>query len=299
MAEGLSNPWGLAALPDGRILITEKSGSLRIVSPDGQISGAITGFPALADEGQGGLLDLSLSPDYETTRLVSFTLSERAAEGSVTALGRGRLNEAAGIVENFEILYRALPYHTSAGHFGSRVVIDEDGLIYLSTGDRQSNETRPTRRSRTMGTVDTCGSHRTGSLPRQSLHRKAGRHPGALLTGAPQCAGHGYRPAHGRGMDQRDGSARRGSLNLIRPGADYGWPAISYGLEYSGTPIGPGGTRAGGHGAARLLLGSRDRAFGHGFLSCGRHAGMAGQPVHRRIGQSAHQVAALCWKAAG
>ena len=243
VAEGLSNPWGLAALPDGRILITEKSGSLRIASPDGQISGAITGFPALADEGQGGLLDLALSPDYETTRLVYFTLSERAQSGSVTALGRGRLNEAAGMVEDFEILFRALPYHTSAGHFGSRVVIDEDGLIYLSTGDRQRDETRPNAQKPDKG---------HGKILRLTPDGQPA--PGNPFIGKPDAIPElyslGHRNVQGMDIDPRTGDVwisemgpRGGDeLNLIRPGLDYGWPAISYGIEYSGAPIGPGQT---------------------------------------------------------
>ncbi len=243
VAQGLRSPWGLAALPDGRILITEKSGSLRVVSPDGQISGAITGFPALADEGQGGLLDLALSPDFMETGLVYFTLSERAAGGSVTALGRGRLNEAAGLIEDFEILYRALPYHTSAGHFGSRVVIDDEGLIYLSTGDRQRDETRPNAQKPDNG---------HGKILRLAPDGQPA--PGNPFIGKPDAIPElyslGHRNVQGMDIDPRTGEVwisemgpRGGDeLNLIRPGLDYGWPAISYGIEYSGEPIGPGQT---------------------------------------------------------
>ena len=243
VAEGLQNPWGMAAMPDGRILITQKSGSLRIVSPGGQVSGAIKGFPPLAAEGQGGLLDLALSPDFEQTRLVYFTLSERAQSGSVTALGRGRLNEAEDMVEDFEILYRALPYHTSAGHFGSRVVIDSGGLIYLSTGDRQSNETRANAQKPDNG---------HGKILRLTPDgQPAPGNPFLSMPDAiPELYSLGHRNVQGMDIDQRSGDVwisemgpRGGDeLNLIRPGLDYGWPAVSYGIEYSGAPVGPGQT---------------------------------------------------------
>ena len=243
IAQGLQNPWGLAALPDGRILITQKSGSLRIVSPDGQISGPITGFPPLADEGQGGLLDLALSPDFEQSGLVYFTLSERAQEGSVTALGRGRLNEDEGRVEGFEILYRALPYFSSSAHFGSRIVIDGEGLIYLSTGDRQSLETRGNAQKPANG---------HGKILRLDLEGQPAPdnpfigHPEAI----PELFTLGHRNVQGMDIDPRTGKVwisemgpRGGDeLNLIRPGLNYGWPAISYGIEYSGEPVGPGKT---------------------------------------------------------
>ena len=243
VAEGLQGPWGMAAMPDGRILITQKSGSLRIVSPGGQVSGAITGFPPLAAEGQGGLLDLALYPDFEQTRLVYFTLSERAQSGSVTALGRGRLNEAEDMVEDFEILYRALPYHTSAGHFGSRVVIDSGGLIYLSTGDRQSNQTRGNAQKPDNG---------HGKILRLTPDGQPA--PGNPFLGVPDAIPElyslGHRNVQGMDIDQRSGDVwisemgpRGGDeLNLIRPGLDYGWPAVSYGIEYSGAPVGPGQT---------------------------------------------------------
>lgn len=241
VAQGLQEPWGMAAMPDGRILITQKSGSLRIASPDGQTSSAITGFPPLADEGQGGLLDLALSPDFEQTRLIYFTLSERAAAGSATALGRGRLNEAEALIEDFEMLYRALPYHTGAGHFGSRVVIDSAGLIYLSTGDRQSNETRGNAQN-----PDT-GHGKILRLTPDGQPAPSNPFPGRP-DAIPELYSLGHRNVQGMDIDPRTGDVwisemgpRGGDeLNLIRPGANYGWPSISYGIEYSGAPIGPG-----------------------------------------------------------
>lgn len=243
IAQGLQNPWGMAALPDGRILITQKSGSLRIVSPDGRTGGTISGFPLLADGGQGGLLDPALSPDFEQTGLIYFSLSERGQGGSVTALGRGRLNEADNKIEDFEILYRALPYHTSSAHFGSRVVIDSEGMIYLSTGDRQSIETRGNAQKPDTGHGKTLRLDPEG---RPAPGNPFIGSPGVL----PELYSLGHRNVQGMDIDPRTGDlwtsemGPRGGdeLNLIRPGLNYGWPAISYGIEYGGAPIGPGRT---------------------------------------------------------
>lgn len=244
IAQGLANPWGLALMPDGRMLITQKSGTLRIASTDGNLSEPIDGFSSIADEGQGGLLDLVLSPDFDQSRLIFFTFSERAQGGSVTALGRARLNEEEGRVEDFNVIYRALPYHNGSGHFGSRLVIDSEGLIYLSTGDRQSNSTRPNAQTSDNGHGKILRLTQDGQpAPNNPFLNQAGAIPELYSLGHRNVQGMDIDPATGDVWISEMGPRGGDELNLIRPGLNYGWPAISYGIEYSGARIGPGNTQ--------------------------------------------------------
>lgn len=137
----LDQPWGIVSAPDGRFFVTEKSGSLRIIEQS-QISSPIGGFPALQTSGQGGLLDLALSPDFANDRLIYFTFSESSPEGAVTAVGYGRLSQDESVLEDFTTIFRALPYYAGAGHFGSRLAFAADGSLFVTTGDRQSDDTR-------------------------------------------------------------------------------------------------------------------------------------------------------------
>ena len=138
----LVNPWAVVELPDGRLAITEKGGTMRIVTKEGAVSEAITGFPEVDHRNQGGLLDVAPAPDFETSRLLYFSLAERTSEGSLTAVGKGRLSDDELVIENFTIIYRAIPYYNNSMHFGSRLTFDNAGNIFVTTGERSSLETR-------------------------------------------------------------------------------------------------------------------------------------------------------------
>src|SRR5690606_26343602 len=143
LVEGLSRPWGIANRPDGRFLITEKEGTLRIATQSGELSDAITGLPAVNSKGQGGLLGITIDPDFESNRMVYWSFSQDTPGGTLTAVAKGRLADDERSVENAEVIYQATPAHKSNLHYGSRILFDKTGNIFVSTGERSDIETRP------------------------------------------------------------------------------------------------------------------------------------------------------------
>lgn len=234
----LKSPWAVTALPDGRLLITEKAGALRIVTTEGQVSRTIGGFPQVDDRSQGGLLDVAPAPDFTTSRMIYVTLAERTSQGSVTAVGRGRLSDDESRIENFEIVWRALPYYNNSMHFGSRLAFDQAGNLFVTTGERSDLATRPKAQLLDNGYgkvvhITPDGDPVTGN-------------PFIATSGAlPEIYSYGHRNVQGLAIHPLTGDVwisemgpRGGDeLNKIIAGGNYGWPVISYGIEYSGAPI--------------------------------------------------------------
>lgn len=238
----LDQPWGIVSAPDGRLFVTEKSGSLRIIDHS-DISPAIGGFPAIQTSGQGGLLDLALSPDFSSDRLIYFTFSEASPQGAVTAVGHGRLSQDETVLEDFTVIFRALPYYAGSGHFGSRLAFADDGTLFVTTGDRQSNDTRMKAQELDNG---------YGKV----LHLSPSGDPaGDYFPDQPEAwreiYSYGHRNLQGLAIDPQTGDiwvsemGPRGGdeLNLILPGKNYGWPLVSYGIEYSGARVSQGETQ--------------------------------------------------------
>ena len=244
IAEGLSSPWAVAALPDGRLIITEKSGALRIVSTTGTIGEAIRGFPEVDNRKQGGLLDVAPAPDFESSRMLYFTFAERKPEGSLTAVGKGKLSVDESKIENFRVIFRAIPYYDNSMHFGSRLVFDNNGNIFASTGERSDIKTRPNAQYLNTGYgkvvhITTEGKPVTGN-------------PFINNTDAlPEIYSYGHRNVQGLDIHPETGElwasemGPRGGdeLNLIEANKNYGWPTIGYGIEYSGAKVGDGLTQ--------------------------------------------------------
>lgn len=244
IAEGLNKPWGITTLPDGQLLITEKRGALRIVNPDETVSEPIYGFPEVDDRGQGGLLDVAPSPNFGEDRLIFFTLAEMTKQGSLTAVGKGRLSDDERSIENFQIIFRAIPYFDNSMHFGSRIVFDKSGNIFASTGERSDLATRPKAQLLNNGYgkvvhITTDGDPVAGNPFINT--------PNAL----PEIYSYGHRNPQGLAMHPQTnelwmsemGPRGGDELNLIKPGKNYGWATITYGIEYNGNPVGEGKTR--------------------------------------------------------
>ncbi len=247
IAEGLSNPWAVTSLPDGRLLITEKAGKLRIATTMGVVSDPITGIPEVDSRGQGGLLDVAPAPDFETSRMLYFTLAEfskNKTEGSLTAVGRGKLSANERQIENFEIIFRAIPYFDNSMHFGSRVVFDNKGNIFVSTGERSDMRTRPKAQHLDNG---------YGKVVYITTEGKpvAGNPFINTANALPEIYSYGHRNAQGLDIHPVTGDlwlsemGPRGGdeINLIKPGKNYGWPTIGYGIEYNGKKVGDGITQ--------------------------------------------------------
>jgi len=242
VARGLEHPWGLALLPDGRFLVTERPGRLRVVGADGRLSDALTGVPEVYARGQGGLLDVALSPDFARDRLVYLSFAESGGGGAGTAVARGRLGERG--LEGTAVIWRQQPkVGGSSNHWGSRLAFRPDGTLFVTLGDRFAHLERAQDLSTTIGKIVRINPD--GSTPRDNPF--VGR-AGAL----PDIWSYGHRNVQAAALDARgelwtvEHGARGGDeLNNPQPGKNYGWPVITYGVDYSGARIGIGTAQPG------------------------------------------------------
>lgn len=242
VAEGLEHPWALDFLPDGRILVTERPGRLRIVATDGSLSAPLAGVPTVQARGQGGLLDVAVDPDFATTQLVYLTFSEPGEGGVGTAAARGRLTDA-GLVD-VQVIYRQRPKLEGNGHFGSRIVFARDGRIFITQGDRQSYRERAQDLSQGMGKI--VRIERDGSIPADNpFVGNASAQPEIWSYGHRNLQGATLHPETGALWTVEHGARGGDELNHPEAGKNYGWPVITYGRDYSGLPIGEGTAREG------------------------------------------------------
>lgn len=245
VASGLVHPWALAFLPDGRILVTERPGRLRIVDRNGRLSEPLAGVPDVAARGQGGLLDVAIDPNFDENRLVYLSYAEAAEDGtSSTAVSRGRLGE--GRLENVQRIYSQHPKVQSGGHFGSRLVFSRDGKLFVTQGDRQSSRFRQQAQDLSSGIGKIVRINPDGSIPRDNPF--VGRN-----DARPEIWSYGHRNVQAAALHPETGQlwtvehgARGGDeLNHPEAGKNYGWPIITYGIDYGGSRIGEGTAREG------------------------------------------------------
>lgn len=238
------NPWAVTALPDGRLAITEKGGTMRISTTNGTVGVKIGGFPEVDDRNQGGLLDVAPAPDFSTSRMLYFTLAERTSQGSLTAVGKGRLSDDETSVEGFQIIYRAIPYFDNSMHFGSRIIFDKDGNIFITTGERSSIETR--NNAQKLETAHGKVIHITtegNPVPGNPFLNTEGVLPEIYSYGHRSPQGLDIHPETGELWLSEMGPRGGDELNIIESGKNYGWPTITYGIEYNGNTIGDGITQ--------------------------------------------------------
>jgi aldose sugar dehydrogenase len=236
VATGLEHPWALAFLPDGRLLVTERPGRLRLISRDGQLSQPLAGVPGVLARGQGGLLDVALSPGFAQDRLVYLSFAEPGGAGGGTAVARGRLGERG--LEGTQVVWRQEPKVSSYNHWGSRLVWRADGTLFVTLGDRFQYSELAQDLSTTLGKVVRINAD--GSVPRDNPF--VGR-----AKVRPEIWSYGHRNVQAAALDATGGlwtvehGARGGDeLNNPHAGRNYGWPVITYGIDYSGARIGSG-----------------------------------------------------------
>lgn len=239
IATSLTNPWGIASLPDGRLLVTEKTGSMRIVTASGNVSQPITGVPQVNSSGQGGLLGLCLDPDFAANRMVYWSFSEPVAGGNLTAIAKGRLSTNESTIEGATVIYRAGPAYTGSNHYGGRVVFDRTGNLLVSTGERSDLVTRPQAQSINSGLGKIMRITKDGQ-PAQGnpFAGQSGTLPELYSMGHRNPQGLAIHPVTGDLWQSEHGPRGGDEINRVQPGANYGWPLITYGLEYGGQPIG-------------------------------------------------------------
>lgn len=237
----LTNPWGVKSLPDGRLLITEKGGTLRIVTTSGIVSSPISGIPAVNASGQGGLLGLCLDPEFTSNRIIYWVFSEVVTAGNITAVAKGRLSNDEKTVENATVIYRTTPANPSNLHYGGRILFDKTGNLVVSTGERSVLETRPLAQSvsASLGKVVKItknGQPATGN----PTFGQPGALPELFTIGHRNPQGLALHPVTGEIWLSEHGPRGGDEINRLKAGANYGWPIITYGIEYSGQVIGGG-----------------------------------------------------------
>jgi glucose/arabinose dehydrogenase len=236
VAKGFEHPWGLAFLPDGRMLVTERPGRLRIVSADGTVSAPVEGVPRVYGKGQGGLLDVALDPSFATDPWVYLSFSEPGRGGGGTAVARGRL--ADGKLTDVAVIFRQEPKLEAGQHFGSRLVFDRDGRLYVTSGDR-GNQDYPQRLD--MGQGKIFRINRDGSIPADNPFVGQKRAIPAIWSyGHRNVQGAALHPVTGALWQTEHGARGGDELNIPQPGRNYGWPVITLGVNYNGQPIGSG-----------------------------------------------------------
>ena len=242
VASGLEHPWGLAFLPDGRFLVTERPGSLRIVDRDGRIGPPLEGVPKVDAVNQGGLLDVVLDPGFAKNRMVYLSYTEPREGGNGTTVARGVLGEAG--LSGVQVIFRQLPAISGGHHFGSRLVFGRDGTLFVTLGDRGSGRDQAQTLDNHIGKIVRINAD--GSVPSDNpfVGRK-GALPEIWSYGHRNVQGAALHPATGELWANEHGPKGGDELNRVLPGRNYGWPVVTYGKEYSGLKISASGTAPG------------------------------------------------------
>lgn len=239
IAAKLGSPFAIVTMPDGRLMITLKSGYMEIHDKNGALVKKITGFPPVVNEGQGGLLDVAFDPNFASNKTIYWSFSEAYAPGNLTAVAKGKLNEAAGTVENIAVIFRATPALNSNLHFGSRLAFDKDGNLFVSAGERSILEGRAQAQKLGAGLGKVFKITTDGKpAPGNPFLNTAGAMPEIYSYGHRNPQGLAIDPSTGELWEAEFGPRGGDEINLIHAGKDYGWPIITYGIEYSGQKVG-------------------------------------------------------------
>jgi glucose/arabinose dehydrogenase len=237
----LDAPWGITSLPDGRLLITEKKGDLRIATVSGQLSEPITGLPAVNAAGQGGLLGIRVDPDFSTNRMVYWVFSDPLPEGNLTAVAKGKLSADEKTIEGATVIYKATPAYKGTLHYGGRIVFDKNGNILISTGERSDLETRPQAQQLNSALGKVLRITKDGKPAEGNpFAGQADKRPEIYSYGHRNVQGLAFNPATGDLWETEFGPRGGDEVNRIEPGKNYGWATITYGIEYSGSKVGEG-----------------------------------------------------------
>lgn len=244
ISKDLDRPWGITVLPDGRFLITEKKGVMRIASTDGTLSKDITGLLPVNDAGQGGLLGITIDPDFSDNRMLYWVFSENLREGNLTAVAKGALSIDEQRIENAKVIYRATPAYNGTLHYGGRIVIDKSENLIISTGERSDLETRPQAQYLNSALGKVIRITKSGQpTPGNPFTGKADARPELYSYGHRNVQGLALHPVTGDLWESEFGPRGGDELNIIYPGKNYGWPLITYGIEYNGKKVGTGITQ--------------------------------------------------------
>ena len=243
LAKGLTHPWAVEPLPDGNFLVTEKPGRMRIVTAGGELGPPISGVPKVDARGQGGLLDVALSPAFESDRTIYWSYSEPRKGGNATSVARALLSEDGRKLDQVKVIFRALPVYDGDKHYGSRLVFGPDGMLYITLGERSDKPMRPQAQQLDSHMGKILRLHPDGTVPDDNpFADSAGARPEIWTLGHRNVQAAAFDP-DGRFWVVEHGTQGGDELNLVEKGKNYGWPVQAYGEEYAGEPI-PGAATA-------------------------------------------------------
>lgn len=246
LSKDLGKPWGIINLPDGRLLITDKTGYMNVVSSDGKQISKIEGFPKVDDKGQGGMLDVALDPEFSTNNIIYFSFSEPYGKGNHTAVAKGKLSQDLKNISDVKVIFQATPTYDGDKHYGSRLAFDKDGNLFVSTGERSDKQTRVYAQKTDNYLGKILKITKEGKpAPGNPFIEKAGFKPEIYAYGIRNPQGMAIDP-NGNLWDVEMGPRGGDEINLIKPGKNYGWGDVTYGIEYSGEKINNGTTQKAG-----------------------------------------------------
>lgn len=243
LTDALRAPWGMALLPDGGLLITEKAGTLRHLGPDGALSEPISGILPVNSGGQGGLLDIAIGPDFAQSRQIWWSFAETRQGGKTgTTVATGQLAEDLTALQDVRVIFRQEPAWDSTLHYGSRLVFDSNGMLFVTTGERSHPEPRQLAQDLTthLGKVLRIAPQTGRPAAENGVFTDQGAMPEIWSYGHRNLQSAAIEPATGRLWTVEHGPRGGDELNQPQAGKNYGWPVITYGQEYSGQPIGQG-----------------------------------------------------------
>jgi len=239
IAGNLGRPWAVIPLPGERLLLTDKSGFMQVFNSDGMLIKKITGFPSVDDNGQGGLLDVALDPAFTQNNTIYWSYSEKQGSGNLTAVAKGQLSVEESTIKNPVVIFRATPNLNSNLHYGSRLLFDKDGYLFVSVGERSILEGRKQAQWLNSGLGKIFKITKDGkAAPGNPLINEPNSMPEIYSYGHRNPQGLDIHPVTGELWEAEFGPRGGDELNLIKPGKNYGWPVITYGIEYDGNKVG-------------------------------------------------------------
>ncbi len=239
IAEKLGRPWAVVPMPDGRLLITEKSGYMQIYDANGKLVKKINGFPEVVDRGQGGMLDVALDPGFAKNKTIYWSYSEKYGNGNLMAVAKGQLNEAESKIQNPVVIFRATPALNGGLHFGSRLLFDKNENLFVSTGERSILEGRKQSQWLNSGLGKIFKITKDGKpAPGNPFINQKDAMPEIFAFGIRNAQSMDIHPVTGELWEAEFGPRGGDELNIIKAGKNYGWPVITYGIEYAGSKIG-------------------------------------------------------------
>ena len=243
-ARGLVNPWALAFLPDGKLLVTERPGRMRVVSADGQLSPPLKGVPDVWASGQGGLLDVIIDKSFAQNSTIYFCFSERTSGGGRTAIARAKLNDGGGRLDETKIIFRQEGPLSSGNHYGCRIVQADDSNLFVTLGDHFTHRDQAQELGNHLGKVIRIAPDGSAAAGNPFIGR-AGAKPEIWSYGHRNAQSLAINPASGEVWEIEHGPRGGDEVNIVGKGRNYGWPVIGYGIDYSGAKIHAGTARDG------------------------------------------------------